>query len=213
MAARGEAREGDWLVAERQTAGRGRQGRVWESPKGNFYGSTLVQLTDQDPASPSLALVSGFALWCAVRGSSELKWPNDLLIHGAKVAGVLLERQQNFVVAGFGINVSIAPTLPDRAATTVLQHAYDDQDIAAIERDLIEHFARVLAIWRRDGVGAVANLWSSEAHSLGTPLSATLPDGVRIEGRFDGLDDNGAMKLRLADGTHRVIHAGDVFLI
>jgi BirA family transcriptional regulator, biotin operon repressor / biotin---[acetyl-CoA-carboxylase] ligase len=214
MAARGEAREGDWLIAERQTAGRGRMGRTWESPLGNFYGSTIVQLTDLDAAAPSLALVSGFALWCAVRGPSELKWPNDLLIHGAKVAGVLLERQQNFVIAGFGINVAVAPPFAGRLTTTVLEHAYvDGQDVAAIESDLVEHFARVLAIWRREGVSAVVKLWTSEAHALGTLLLVTSPDGARIEGQFEGLTEEGALRLRLPAGDIRVIHAGDVFLI
>ena len=118
--ARSGAVEGLWLVAERQTAGRGRQGRTWESPPGNLYASTLVRLRRDDPSAPGLALVAAVALHEVVaavltggrRGGLLLKWPNDLLLDGAKLAGILLERADDAVVIGVGVNAQHHPALP-----------------------------------------------------------------------------------------------------
>ena len=213
MAARGEAHEGDWLIAERQTAGRGRQGRAWDSPVGNLYTSGLVAARAGDPPAPTLALVAGVAAHDAL-GISELtlKWPNDVLVGRAKLAGILLERQNDAVVVGIGINLAQHPDLADRPTTSLAALGIDLSPDAAIPA-LATAFARWLDIWRTYGLGPVRDTWTARAHSIGTPLSAALPDGSHIDGSFDGLTDDCALILRLADGTARVIHAGDVFLI
>lgn len=209
--ARAGATEGLWLRAEAQSAGRGRQGRDWASPAGNLYASTLIRLRPHDPVPGSLALVAAVALREAV-GVGTIKWPNDLLIDGAKVAGILLERSGDAVVAGFGVNVAAAPDLPDRPTATLR-----DAGIAVAPADLVltlaERFAAWLARWREPAVGAVAEVWAAYAHPAGTPLSINLPDGGRVEGRFDGLAPDGALALRLASGERRTIHAGDVFQV
>ncbi|MFN2260234.1 MAG: biotin--[acetyl-CoA-carboxylase] ligase, partial [Parasphingopyxis sp.] len=113
--AREGAAEGLWLRAERQTRGKGRRGRSWDSPAGNLYASTLVRLRDGDPAAASLALVAGVALWDALAGALgdaqglQLKWPNDLLLGGAKLAGILLEREGEAVIVGCGVNLARHP--------------------------------------------------------------------------------------------------------
>jgi BirA family transcriptional regulator, biotin operon repressor / biotin---[acetyl-CoA-carboxylase] ligase len=213
MAARGDAHEGDWLVADRQTAGRGRQGRVWASPQGNFYGSTLVALRADDPPVGGLSLATGLGLCTAIGDPATLKWPNDVLINGAKVAGVLLERTGDSVVIGFGINLVSAPDIAGRKTTTI-----DRDGPAPVSRDamferLVTWVSWAIDLWRTRGTAFIARQWQDDAHPIGTPLSASLPDGTQIDGTFDGLDDDGAMRLCLADGTARVIHAGDVFLI
>jgi BirA family transcriptional regulator, biotin operon repressor / biotin---[acetyl-CoA-carboxylase] ligase len=213
MAARSEAREGDWLVAERQTAGRGRQGRIWESPKGNFYGSTLVSLRPHDPSIGGLSLAAGLGLCTAVGDPAMLKWPNDLLIDSAKVAGVLLERSGDHVVIGFGINLVSAPEIAGRKTATLARNGHVSYAPDAMLDRLVKWVAWAIDLWRTQGTSFIARRWECEAHACGTPLSASLPNGTRINGVFDGLDEGGAMKLRLADGTVRVIHAGDVFLI
>jgi BirA family transcriptional regulator, biotin operon repressor / biotin---[acetyl-CoA-carboxylase] ligase len=213
MAACGEALEGDWLVADRQTAGRGRQGRVWESPKGNFYGSMLVAVRPEDPSIGGLSLAAGLGLCTAVGDPATLKWPNDLLIGGAKVAGVLLERSGDAVVIGIGINLIIAPEIAGRQTTTLARDGHLPHTPDAVLERVVEWVAWAVDLWRTNGTTFIARRWQDEAHPPGTRLSASLPDGTRINGVFDGLDDGGAMKLRLADGTHRVIHAGEVFLI
>ena len=141
-----------------------------------------------------------------------LKWPNDLLIDGAKLSGILLERAGDAVVIGFGVNLAHHPTDTDRVATSLAAHeiAVDPADFI---ETLAEAFARWVERWRGEGIDVVRRRWVARAHPVGTPLTARLPDGSAIDGLFDGLDADGALILRLADGTRRVIHAGDVFLL
>jgi BirA family biotin operon repressor/biotin-[acetyl-CoA-carboxylase] ligase len=216
----GGGEEGLWLRAERQTQGRGRQGRPWQSPVGNLYASTLVRIVPGDPAPPTLALVAAVAVEETVRdalpaqraGRLALKWPNDLLLGPAKLSGILLERAGDWVVIGVGVNVAHHPDLPDREATSLVAQG-SATDAAALLDRLAELFAAWLAWWRRDGLAPVVARWGERAHPPGTPLIARLPDGEAVEGAFDGLDAQGALTLRLADGERRVIHAGDVFLV
>lgn len=210
------ASEGAWLRAERQTAGKGRQGRAWDSPAGNLYASTLVRLRPADPPAATLALVAAVALEEAVRvflpTGTTLKWPNDLLIDGAKLSGILLERTENAVVIGIGLNLAHHPDLPDRPTTSLAAHI-PAPDPATFLDVLAEAFARWLARWRQEGLDPIRLRWLDRAHASGTALTARLPDGEAIDGLFDGLTADGALILRLASGTRRVIHAGDVFLI
>lgn len=214
-AAQGAA-EGEWLRADRQTAGRGRQGRGWESPPGNLFASTLVRLRPSDPQAATLALVAAVALDEAVSvflpSAGMLKWPNDLLVGGAKLSGILLERSGETVVIGFGVNLAHHPDNIDRPVTSLAAHAAAPEPGVFLET-LAESFARWLSRWRSEGLGPVRDRWLARAHPPGTALTARLADGTSVDGLFDGLDADGALILRLADGTARVIHAGDVFLI
>lgn len=216
--AREGAAEGLWLRAERQTRGRGRQGRSWDSPAGNLHASTLVRMRGGDPPAASLALVAGVALWDALadelgdaRGL-RLKWPNDLLLDGAKLAGILLEREGDAVIVGCGANLAGHPERLDRPATALAARIRPPapdmflQDLAAI-------FARRLAEWRADGLDPIRAAWLDRAHPRGTELSIHEGNGAPVAGRFEGLAADGALRLRLADGATRVIHAGDVFLV
>ncbi|QGN53919.1 biotin--[acetyl-CoA-carboxylase] ligase [Novosphingobium sp. Gsoil 351] len=212
-----DAREGDWLVARRQRAGRGRAGREWEDGAGNFMGSTVVALRPNDPLPQTLALVTGLALAeavAAVRGAPQtmLKWPNDLLAAGAKLAGILLERGGDVVVVGIGVNLVRAPELPDRATTALADHGarIDPCDFADL---LADSFALVLARWRGGEWDALRAAWLARAHAIGTSLSVRDREGQPIAGTFAGLGIDGAALLRLADGTTRPIHAGDVELV
>ena len=211
------AAEGLWLRAERQTAGRGRQGRAWQSPVGNLFASTLVRVRAGDPPAPSLALVAAVALaevvevFAGVRPT--IKWPNDLLLGAAKLSGILLERAGDAVVVGFGVNLAHYPTGIDRAATSLAETTGAAPDPDAFLVALAEAFARWLQRWRGEGLPPVRARWMQGAHAVGSALTARLPDGSQIDGLFDGLDESGALKLRLADGTAHVIHAADVFLI
>jgi BirA family transcriptional regulator, biotin operon repressor / biotin---[acetyl-CoA-carboxylase] ligase len=213
LAATGSVNEGDWLIAERQTAGRGRQGREWASPPGNLYASGLVELRPNDPPPPTLALVAGLAV-AEVLGMSRvwLKWPNDVLAASAKLAGILLERQNDAVVIGVGVNLAHHPDLPDRPTMSLAALGVTMSADTAISV-LAPTFARWLGIWRTDRSLAIRTAWLHRAHPIGTPLSAALPDSTRLDGVFDGLTDDCALRLKLPDATTRVIHAGDVFLI
>lgn len=197
---------------------------------GNLYASTLVRLRPSDPGAATLALVAGVAVQDAastilalsqgslapdqVRGDEglRLKWPNDLLLGGAKLAGILLERAEDAVVVGFGANLADHPQLPDRPTTSLVAHGIDVEPAAFLDT-LAEAFARWLARWRVEGLRSVRARWLERAHPIGTALTARLPDDSAIDGLFDGLDADGALILRLAGGERRVIHAGDVFLL
>ncbi|MCB5424579.1 biotin--[acetyl-CoA-carboxylase] ligase [Altererythrobacter sp. CC-YST694] len=210
--------EGQWLVADRQSAGRGRQGRQWFNGEGNFMGSTVVHLDGGEPAPHTLALVAGLAVYHAVLSQLltpvrlELKWPNDLLLAGGKLAGILLERVGNAVVIGIGVNLVKAPAITGRSVTSLQQFgSVVDRD--GFAQDLAGHFAREVEGWRRSGLSHIIDRWTAAAHPPGTLLSVQTGAEGTIEGRFDGLAADGALCLRLEDGSLRMIHAGDVSLI
>lgn len=214
--ARAGAVEGSWLRAERQTAGKGRQGRAWQSPEGNLYASTLVRLYPTDPQPATLALVAAVALEEAVsvffpRGAA-IKWPNDLLIDGAKLSGILLERVDDAVVIGVGVNLAHHPENLERPATSLGAHRHAPDPQQFLEA-LAEGLARWIARWRGEGLPPIRDRWLARAHPPGTALTARLADGTSLDGLFDGLTGEGALILRLADGSQRVIHAADVFLL
>jgi len=215
--ARAGAQEGLWLRAERQTGGRGRQGREWHSPPGNLHASTLVRLRPGDPPAPTLALVAAVALHevaSAFAGGVpiEIKWPNDLLVAGAKLSGILLERLGDSVVVGFGVNLAEHPDETARPATS-LTALGGAPDPAVFLEALATGFARWLGLWRDEGLAPIRLRWLAAAHPPGTALSTHTATGAWVEGLFEGLDESGALRLRLADGSSQVIHAGDVFLI
>lgn len=210
--ARDGAPDGLWLRADSQSGGRGRSGRSWVSPPGNLYASTLVRLRQGDPSAPGLALVAGVALQevasaYAPDRTLQLKWPNDLLCDGAKLAGILLEREGDCVVAGFGVNLAHHPEQLDRPATNLGGVAP-----AAFVEDLAAAFARWRMRWSEEGLGPIVARWADRAHPVGTALLVRTGDEPGLAGLFAGLDSHGALRLRLADGTTRVIQAGDVFL-
>jgi BirA family biotin operon repressor/biotin-[acetyl-CoA-carboxylase] ligase len=209
--------EGTWLVADRQSAGRGRQGRAWFDGLGNFMGSTVVHRQAGDPPAGTLALVAGLAVIAAVAPhvpaprQALLKWPNDVMIGTAKLSGVLLEGTGDSVVAGIGVNLAAAPQLPDRE--TIALSAFGpapDRDIFAAS--LAQGFAVALERWRTYGLAPLIGRWLGAAHPLGTPLRVGEPGEEPLEGAFAGLADDGALQLRLPDGTTRTIHAGEVRL-
>ena len=212
MLADASAAEGDWLVALAQDAGRGRQGRHWQSLDGNFFGSTVVQLRPGDPPAPSLALAAGLALIEAVDAAAPgralmLKWPNDLMLGGAKLGGILLERSSDRVVAGFGVNLATAPEIEGRA-TGHLAAAVTPQAFAPL---LAASFARLLGAWRMAASDAFARAWLQRAHPPGTALTVHSGPGETVCGAFAGIEPDGALRLDVT-GKIQVIRAGDVVL-
>ena len=214
-----DASEGLWLRADAQDGGRGRLGRIWESPSGNLFASTIVRLRDTDPSPASLAFVTAVAVFDAVRQMAPqvpiyVKWPNDILtLDGAKLCGVLLERASDAVVVGIGLNLVWHPQNLERKVTDLLTLGATPPDAQTAVEIVAEVFARYLAIWRQSGVEVIVRHWEARAHPRGTALFAKLPDGEHLDGLYAGLNEDGALQLRLADGAIRAIHAADVFLI
>lgn len=136
-----------------------------------------------------------------------LKWPNDLMLAGGKVGGILLERSSDRIVAGFGVNLATAPGVPGRR-TAAVGAAMGPEAFAPL---LAASFARVLDTWRSREPGRLAGDWLARAHPLGTRLTVHVGGNDRVSGEFDGLEPDGALRLRVGDRVD-VIRAGDVEL-
>lgn len=183
------------------------------SPPGNFYGSTLVELRPGDPQPQSLSLVTGLALIEAVDVAVPgqplmLKWPNDLLLLGKKLAGILLERSGDRIVIGFGVNLASGPDLPDRPSASLSGQVKPE----AFAPLLAGSFARLLQLWRTTEPAFLAQAWLARAHPIGARLTVHSSGDEWVSGRFDGIDADGALRLRLDDGSLEIVRAGDIAL-
>lgn len=210
-----------WVVATEQTEGRGRRGRFWRSPPGNLYASAL--LIDPSPAEfvAQMGFVAGVALRAAVDdlapdNQTELKWPNDLVWRGAKLAGVLVEGTalgdgRAACVVGLGVNCMSAPSdLAYRAdhLSRALGFLISSDDLFA---RIAPRFCESLAIWRRGaGFAEIRQRWLAHAAGLGARIRLAGAQGLR-EGTFETLDERGRLALRGADGVE-LVEAGDLFL-
>lgn len=209
--------EGSWLVADRQLGGRGRQGRIWLDGPGNFMGSTIITAGSGDPSVTTLPLACGLAVlealiaFVPVPGQLQLKWPNDVLLRGGKIAGILLEREGDTIIAGIGVNLAAAPLLPDRQAGAV-GDAGPAADRDSFARNLALALTGELHRWRREGAVAAIARWLAAAHPIGSVLSVHDEGAGRVTGRFAGLETDGALRLVTGDGETRIIRAGDVVL-
>lgn len=210
--------EGYWLITDRQTAGKGRQGRSWSDGEGNFMGSTVVSLRSGEyPGTAlnipvSLAVREAIAEFIPDPGELMLKWPNDVLLRGAKVSGILMELFEFQVVVGIGVNIVTAPEIDGRKTIAIADVVDEPPSRNRFAARLIYHLAAELERWRKLGETGIRTRWLGYAHPNGTRLSVHDENGKMIEGSFDGLALGGALQLRDEDGKVRVVHAGDVII-
>ncbi|MCZ8369396.1 MAG: biotin--[acetyl-CoA-carboxylase] ligase [Porphyrobacter sp.] len=210
--------EGSWLVARRQTAGRGRQGREWFDGAGNFMGSTAVILGEGNPPPASLSFVAALAVRDAAGGvlgddaALGLKWPNDVLLDGGKLSGILLEMVRGQIVVGIGVNLVRAPRIEGRKTAALADATGVPPVLEEFAASLAAAFEQRLAAWRTYGLGATLQAFLAlSVHSQGSPLTVHDIDGSVVSGTFAGLEESdGGLRLRLADGRERVIRAGDI---
>ncbi len=221
-AAQGAA-DGTVIWAERQEAGRGRQGRCWDSPAGNLYCSILLRPDCTPAAAAQLAFVAGVTVAAVVAEALPLgravtcKWPNDVLVDGRKIAGILVESAATggdrvaWVIVGVGLNVIWSPTAADclYPGTSLAAAGAADVDPKALLVRLLGQFANQLDAWTCGGFAPVRTAWLARAHGLGRPLTARFGES-QVDGRFLDLDTDGALILEAADGRRRIV-AGDVF--
>jgi BirA family biotin operon repressor/biotin-[acetyl-CoA-carboxylase] ligase len=202
------APEGTVVWSREQSGGRGRRGRVWASPVGNLYTSTILRPDCAAPRAAELGFAAALAVADIVPADRavRVKWPNDVLVDGGKIAGILLESaigqtgQVQHVVAGIGVNVGFAPELPEmRYRGSALGGSVE----TALEK-LTATLAARLAEWRREGFATVRAAWLAKAGPLGAEVDVKLGDGL-VRGRFAGLDREGALLLDTASGPRKIV--------
>jgi BirA family transcriptional regulator, biotin operon repressor / biotin---[acetyl-CoA-carboxylase] ligase len=230
------AADGLWVRADVQTAGRGRRGRAWVSPRGNLYATGLVRLSVHEPPAQQLSFVAALAVYDSVaplvpqKPLLRLKWPNDLLYNGHKLAGILLEAggqrgqaasdpitsgpitsgQAGFVGVGIGVNLAHHPEAVERTATSIYAITGGAPDPAAFLEALVTSFAHWRLMWRTHGFAPLHSAWLDRAAGLGEAIEVRLGT-YSLKGRFKGLDKDGALLLEQDDASVRPIYAGDVF--
>jgi BirA family biotin operon repressor/biotin-[acetyl-CoA-carboxylase] ligase len=222
-----KARDGDpgllWVTARRQTSGRGRRNRPWVSEPGNLYASLLlIDIAADMSALASLPLAAALAVHDAVSAEFawapervRIKWPNDILLDGKKLCGILLEGEKlpdgrHAVVIGCGVNIVHKPDSPLYPTTTLAEAGISIDADGLLARFMVA-FAEVLALWDGGrGVAKVVSRWSEAIAGVSKPITANLPDRS-VSGIFAGVEPDGRLRLRLESGDDMLIASGDVF--
>ncbi|MGB0906866.1 MAG: biotin--[acetyl-CoA-carboxylase] ligase [Maricaulaceae bacterium] len=210
-----------WLRADRQTAGRGRHGRDWVSETGNLFCTGLFLRRDSLAQAPRFGFVAAIAVYDTLKhfapeANISLKWPNDVLVSGAKTSGLLLEtgtdHGQDWMMVGIGINITSHPDDTPYPATHLAAHLHgkhtpSPEFMLSILSGHMDHWHE---IYVRQGFDSIREAWSARAHIAGEKISARLSENDHINGEFVGLGANGELRLALADGTIRAVFAADV---
>src|SRR5215468_3520615 len=207
-----------WVTADRQSAGRGRRGRAWISPPGNLYASLLLTGPAAAEHWPQLSFVAALAIHDAVVEVADLKpqlaikWPNDLLLAGAKFAGILIEGEGdvNAVAVGIGVNCASHPADTDFPATDLTAAGAAVSPATLFSALSIKMLGRIAQWNGGEGFSTIRADWLARASGIGEDVRVRLAERELV-GRFEALDEAGALVLRSADGNSTTITAGDVF--
>jgi BirA family biotin operon repressor/biotin-[acetyl-CoA-carboxylase] ligase len=211
-----------WIAADRQTRGRGRRGREWHSLAGNLYATLLLNPASRIAQCAQLSFVAALSAGdCVARfvpsaASVKLKWPNDVLVDGRKIAGILLEASgkdagaPDWLATGFGVNLVWYPSDAEFPATSLLAlnvHPPAPRDALTC---LAGFWSGWYNTWETSGFAPIRDAWLARAAGLGQRIRARLPD-EEATGVFEGIDETGALILREHPGRVRTIAAGDVY--
>lgn len=197
---------GSIVVAKKQTSGRGRYGRIWHSDIGNLYISFVV--SQFGIQTPLLAFLFGVAVCEALpEFSLRLKWPNDVLLNGGKLAGILLEQEDNKLIAGIGLNVTTAPHENMLYQTASLNGQVTNEEVL---KRLMRTVSDNMDLFIEKGFEPIREKWLKYGCGIGIQISVKLPNET-LSGIFEELTPQGAISLKLNNGTRRLITVGDVF--
>lgn len=209
------------LRSDLQTAGRGRRGRNWVSEPGNLYVSLLLRPNKTPAEAATLGFVAAIALGRLLRAVVPVpvlhKWPNDVLVDGRKISGILLESggvtggKVDWLVLGMGVNLRHHPAEGIYPTTDLIAAGGPNLTPDQALDLLLGEFAPPFAIWQRDGFAALRADWLAHCAGLGEAVLARL-ESEEISGRFDDIDADGTLIMALADGSKRRIAAGDIFV-
>lgn len=204
--------EGIVVQALMQTKGHGRHGRKWESPMGNLYMSVLlrpncaVEEAGQISFVASLAVSDTIDKYIAKGHDKSLKWPNDVLIDGKKVSGIIMEKEADGYALGFGVNIMSAPedaiALQDVWTGQVAVHPFRDT--------LLEEFGKLYALWQKNGFELIRKRWLEQAHGVNKSITVNLAN-KKIDGTFRTIDGHGTLMLEEESGKEIAITSGDVY--
>lgn len=209
------AAHGIVVHADQQTAGRGRFSRRWVSPPGNLYVSIVLRPDLPASRSMELSFLAALAVADAVDAllprqvRTTLKWPNDVLVRGGKIAGILLEQAGEATILGIGLNVLHAPEGLSYQVSTIVGCG----GLATVDgtrEKLLQALGGWLTIWQAEGFAPIRGAWLTRAHPVGSTLNVRLADRF-VTGRFAGIDTDGALLLDTLQGRGRIV-AGDVTL-
>jgi len=218
------AAEGTLVIAEQQTNGRGRMGRNWVSPAGKgIWMSLLLRPPVPLPLTPQLTLLAAVALSRAISQQLpaleiDIKWPNDLLIEGKKISGILLEsaaedERLNYVVVGLGISVNLeADDYPEELldrAVSLKMAAGRSVDRSELIAAVLEQFEQLYRLYLEQGFAPIRTLWEARSVTLGKETVLFTPQGT-VTGVPRGLDDMGGLRVELADGSWRTVYSAEV---
>jgi BirA family biotin operon repressor/biotin-[acetyl-CoA-carboxylase] ligase len=209
-----------WIVAARQTKGRGRLGREWISPEGNLYASFVFADFPETRLAPQLGFVTGVAAMRALRASTgqgnfSLKWPNDMLLDGAKLGGILLEGVSGgttpVAIIGIGMNIAHAPADLPYPARALSEGGAGAPSVESVFTHLTDALCGAIELWRGgEAFAAIREEWLRSAQGLGETIRVALT-GETVEGRFETIDASGRLVLETGEGR-RIIDAGDVLV-
>jgi len=214
------AAEGLAIQALRQNAGRGRQGRGWESPAGNLYISVLLRPAVPLREGPQWSFVAAVALADTIKtllpeaAKLTLKWPNDLLLDGAKAAGILVEtgvapsHALDWICIGMGVNIATKPSLPDRATACLAEFLPAPPAPEVLAAALLQNLTHWHDLRLTQGFAPIRDAWLRHAPAMGAPVSVKRDDAL-IEGSFAGLSPEGGLLLAKANEVQLIL-AGEV---
>jgi BirA family biotin operon repressor/biotin-[acetyl-CoA-carboxylase] ligase len=208
------ARPGSGVWTTLQTAGVARRGRVWDMPRGNLA-VTWAEKYDAShinwlPFAVSLGLFDAARSLLGGAGDLALKWPNDVLLDGGKLSGILIEvAENNTLLIGVGVNVAHAPKIDQKTACLA------DYAPRAQAKEFLELFLSYYDVWHtraaQGGFSALRHAWLGRAVSVGGTITARFADGRSVTGVFTDLDPSGALLLNASDGVHKIT-AADIFI-
>ena len=221
------ASEGTVIIADTQSGGKGRMGRVWSSPPGiNLYCSVVLRPTVKPYQAPQLTFLSAVAVARAIEMTTalkaEIKWPNDVLIRGRKVAGLLNEMSAetdgiNFVILGIGVNLNMSavqlPTELRTPATSLLMEQGRPVSRAQFAATMLNELDCLYADFLQHGFGPVREEWQQRCNAHGCEISVSDGGAETMRGMFAGIDSDGALLIRLPDGAETRILSGDVRVV
>jgi BirA family transcriptional regulator, biotin operon repressor / biotin---[acetyl-CoA-carboxylase] ligase len=219
--ARQGAAAGTVVWALEQTAGRGRRGRYWSSPRGNLFASLILRPACSTERAAQLGFVAGLGVGDALAqlapglGAPAYKWPNDVLIRGRKIAGILLESEigphdnPGLLIVGIGVNLASAPPDAEFPATSIADEGWPPPVPKVALEAVLRHFEMWTHCWQQQGFDPVREAWRARAFALGGQIRVRLETAI-LFGRFVDIDQQGTLLLETA-GQLRRIPTGDVY--